>query len=198
MTQFHFKPETYLVEVRREVPAFDELQYQAAKATGIDDVHRVLDLGTGTGETALAVLRRHPSAVLHLLDESADMLAISKGRLPSAQVEDSLVGDMRGPLPDGPFDLVASALAVHHISGTDKQALFARVHDRLRPGGRFVLADVVIPDDPIDAVTPLSPGFDMPDRVDDLLTWLGGTGFTAAVTWESGDLAVIAANRDRA
>ena len=39
----------------------------------------------------------------------------------------------------------------------------------LAPGGRFVLADVVVPDDPADVVTPLDPGFDLPETVPDLL-----------------------------
>jgi hypothetical protein len=35
-----------------------------------------------------------------------------------------------------------------------KADLFARIAARLRPGGRFVLGDVVVPEDPADVVTP--------------------------------------------
>jgi tRNA (cmo5U34)-methyltransferase len=147
--------------------------------------YRVLDLGAGTGETALALLRHHPSASLLLLDASADMLAIAQGRLPATSVEGALLGDMRGPPPDGPFDLVASALAVLTSTALRSKRCSCAVRDLLRPDGRFVLADVVIPDDPIDAITPLSPGYDLPDRLDDLLAWLGGIGFTTEVTWDS-------------
>ena len=91
------------------------------------------------------------------------------------------------------FDLVASALAVHHLDGPAKADLFGRVAAALAPGGRFVLADVVVPDDPAEARTPLTEGFDRPSTVAEQLAWLKQAGFTARVTWEDGDLAVIAA-----
>ena len=53
------------------------------------------------------------------------------------------------PLPEGPFDVVVSALAVHHLDGAEKADLFQRVTASLAPGGRFVLGDVVVPEDPV-------------------------------------------------
>ncbi|MEX0674191.1 MAG: hypothetical protein WD067_05415, partial [Gaiellaceae bacterium] len=63
----------------------------------------------------------------------------------------------------------------------------------LRPGGRFVLGDVVVPADPADAVTPLSPDFDLPDTGADQLAWLEEAGFAAQLAWSLRDLAVFAA-----
>ena len=63
----------------------------------------------------------------------------------------------------------------------------------LSPGGRFVLGDVIVPDDPADATTPLSPGFDLPSRVDEQLGWLADAGFVASVVWAEADLVVIVA-----
>ena len=71
---------------------------------------------------------------------------------------------------------MVSALAIHHLDGPAKQALFAAVHARLRAGGRFVMADVVIPDDAADATTPLTDDYDKPDRPSDLLAWLQAAG----------------------
>ncbi len=87
-----------------------------------------------------------------------------------------------------------SALAVHHLDGVQKRALFAAVRDHLTTGGRFALADVVVPVDPADAVTPLSPGYDQPDTAGDLLTWLRDAGFGAEVVWANRDLAVFVAD----
>jgi tRNA (cmo5U34)-methyltransferase len=139
------------------------------------------------------VLPRHPGATLVGVDASADMLAAA--RLPRAELRVSRLED---PLPQGPFDLVFSALAVHHLDGPGKTELFARVAAVLEPGGRFVLADVVVPEDPADAITPLSPDYDRPDRVDDQLAWLREAGLDATVAWAEGDLAVIAAVKPRA
>ena len=88
---------------------------------------------------------------------------------------------------------MASALAVHHLHDVDKAELFGRVRGVLAPGGLFVLGDVVVPIDPAAATTPLTPGYDRPSPLADLLGWLSGAGFSPSVTWENGDLAVVAA-----
>jgi tRNA (cmo5U34)-methyltransferase len=83
---------------------------------------------------------------------------------------------------------------VHHLDARGKADLFARVAAVLVPGGRFVLADVVVPNDPADAVTPLDAGFDLPDSVSDQLQWLAEAGFRAEETWTRRDLAVLCAD----
>jgi tRNA (cmo5U34)-methyltransferase len=103
------------------------------------------------------------------------------------------LGRLEDPLPDGPFDLIVSAFAVHHLDGTGKASLFQRVADRLSPGGRFVMADVVVADTPLQEPTPLSLDGDFPDRTNDLVDWMSRAGLKAKVRWVSGDLAVIAA-----
>ena len=72
---------------------------------------------------------------------------------------DLRLGRIEDPLPAGTFDLVVSALAVHHLQGEAKAELFRRIHVSLRPGGRLVLADVVLPERSEDAVTLPTPDF---------------------------------------
>ena len=48
--QFHFNPETYLENIRNEVPDYDELHETVAKIATSSEVKRFLDLGAGTGE----------------------------------------------------------------------------------------------------------------------------------------------------
>jgi SAM-dependent methyltransferase len=158
------------------------------------DAPRVLDLGGGTGSTTRAVLDARPGARVVLVDENPDMLAVAHEFLPPANVERTVVADLADPPPDGPFDLVVSALAVHHLDGAQKRALFASVRRLLAPGGRFALADVIVPVDPADAVTPLSPDYDKPDTAADVLTWLRDAGFTADTVWARRDLAVFVAD----
>jgi tRNA (cmo5U34)-methyltransferase len=83
---------------------------------------------------------------------------------------------------------------VHHLDAAGKRDLFARVAAVLRPGGRFALADVIVPTDPANAQIPLSRDFDRPDRLDDQLAWLAAAGFKAQTTWTADDLAVVAAD----
>jgi tRNA (cmo5U34)-methyltransferase len=190
--QFHFDPERYLDMMREEVPLFDRLQDEVATAGGAG-ARRILDLGVGTGETARRVLAAHPSARLVGIDASEQMLARAREALPADRV-DLHVGRLEEPLPDGPFDLVVSCLAVHHLDGDGKADLFRRVREALGPGGRFVLGDVVVPPDPADALTPLTPDFDRPDTVVAQLHWLAEAALAGRVAWSQGDLAVIVAS----
>lgn len=194
MSQFHFTPERYLELMHSEVPAFDELQDRMADATAGLTVTRILELGTGTGETATRVLARHPAARLTGIDMSAEMLARARETLPPARITDLLVHGIQDDIPEGPFDLVISALTVHHLDGPAKADLFRRVAGVLRSGGRFVMGDVVVPDDPTAAVTPLTPDYDLPSTIGDLATWLQEAGFETRVEWEFKDLAILIAD----
>ncbi|HKX14788.1 MAG TPA: class I SAM-dependent methyltransferase [Propionibacteriaceae bacterium] len=191
--QFHFDPATYLETIREEVPAYDELQDAVAEATAGIQAERVLELGVGTGETSRRVLEVHPEAELVGIDESAEMLAAVSADLAA----DLRVSRLEDPLPQGDFDLVVSALAVHHLDGAGKADLFARIAARLRPGGRFVLGDVVAPEDPADVVTPIDGVYDQPSTIDDQLRWLAAAGLDAEVVWARRDLAVIVADSPR-
>jgi tRNA (cmo5U34)-methyltransferase len=192
MAEFRFVPEGYLESMLEDIPDYEELQAETARATEGQRAARILDLGVGTGETALRVLERHPGAHLTGIDVSPEMLEEARRRLPDADLR---VARLEDPLPDGPFDLVVSTLAVHHLDAAGKAGLFRRAADALAPGGRFVLADVVVPERPEDAVIPCTPGFDLPDPVPDQLEWLRAAGLDPRVTWARRDLAVLAATR---
>jgi tRNA (cmo5U34)-methyltransferase len=188
VSQFHFDPSTYLESMRADIPVFDELQEETARATESIAARDILELGIGTGMTAKRVLAAHPQAQLVGIDESEAMLA-----------EADIAGDLRvsrleDPLPNGPFDLVVSCLAIHHLDAEGKRDLFRRIADVLRPGGWFVLADVVVPEREEDAVTPTTPGFDRPDPLADQLEWLREAGFEPETTWSWKDLAVVRAD----
>lgn len=96
--QFHFNPDTYLEMVTSEVPAYQEMEDRTAEATLGIEVGSFLDLGTGTGETAVRVAGKHPSARLLGIDESPEMLAHARRRLPEG---DFRIGRLEDPLPEG-------------------------------------------------------------------------------------------------
>ncbi len=190
--EFHFNPATYGEMLRADYPEFDDFQERVAAACG-PSAHVILELGIGTGETARRLRERFPDAALVGIDESAEMLEAARRALGGAGAQ-LRVARLQDPLPEGPFDLVASALCVHHLDAAEKADLFQRVHAALRPGGRFVLADVVVPANPADAAMPLTPGFDKPSSVADQLLWLADAGFDARVVWDQRDVAIIVAD----
>src|SRR6476619_565253 len=155
-------PETYLDEIRAEVPRYDELQEETIEAIPFAP-RRVLELGIGTGETTRRLLERYPNAEVTGLDSQPEM--VFKARELGLEVR---LARMEDPLPDGPWDLVVSVLTVHHLNDDGKRDLFRRVREQARA---MVIGDVVIADP---QVTPLEAGGDLPSRAEDIVEWCSG------------------------
>jgi tRNA (cmo5U34)-methyltransferase len=177
--QFHMAPETYLDEIQAELPLYRELQDAAIDAIPFPP-ERVLELGVGTGETTRRLLERYPDAKVTGLDSTAAMVFHARGLGIDVQL-----ARMEDPLPDGPWDLVISVLAVHHLDEAAKKDLFRRVREQSRA---LVLGDVVVVEP---QTIELEPGVDLPSRADDQAEWSGGE-----IVWERGDFAVIRAVYD--
>jgi tRNA (cmo5U34)-methyltransferase len=177
--QFHMDRDTYLEEIRAEVPRYNELQAATIEAIPFAPA-QVLELGVGTGETTRRLLERYPDAEVTGLDAQPEM--VYKGRKLGMEVR---LARMEDPLPDGPWDLVIAVLSVHHLDDGHKRDLFRRVREQSRS---LVMGDVVIADP---QVTPLEEGVDMPSRAEDMVEWCGGE-----IVWEADDLAVIRAVYD--
>ena len=123
--------------------------------------------------------------------------ALSYGLAWQAASPELVVAELTDPLPPGPFDLVVSALAVHHLDGPEKGDLFARIAAVLRPGGRFVLGDLVLPQSTVESESPLVDDFDKPSTLADQVTWLSDAGFDVTEAWGEGDLVVVRADHRR-
>ena len=128
---------------RRLAPDHDAFYGAAVEAIGLTGrpVEAFLDVGAGTGLLTRQVLEAHPQARATLLDGAPAMLAEAEKTLGDRVTY--VVGDFARELPDGPWDAVVSALAIHHIADDDKRALFARIRRVLAPGGVFVNSEQV-------------------------------------------------------
>ena len=195
MAEWEWDPDTFLDEMREEVPGYEELQTAVADATDAIAATRVLELGTGTGETALRVTARHPAAEWVGVDASEAMLARARERLPAADLR---LGRLEDELPEGSFGLVVSVLAVHHLASEAKRDLFRRVASVLEPGGHFVLGDLVVPRPGEVGPIFVDRRMDVPDSAADQVEWLEEAGFVARATHVRADLAVIVAGQPAA
>src|SRR5438093_6906482 len=110
MGQFHDAPARYLGLMRDALPLYDRLQEELVVAGADVAVSRLLDLGAGTGETSRRCLEAHPGATVVAVDTSDDMLEIAGAVL--GEHAELRRGRLEDPLPDGPFELIVSALAV--------------------------------------------------------------------------------------
>ncbi len=121
---------------------------------GRDEELRVLDLGAGTGLLSATVAERFPAARITLVDFSVEMLRVARWRFADepGRFEYQVMDYARDPLPGrlGDFDLVVSALSIHHLTHDDKRGTFEKVHASLRNGGQFVNADRVKTESPED------------------------------------------------
>ena len=99
-----------------------------------------LDYGAGTGLLTLALAARVRRVLA--VDSSAGMLAVlaEKARAGGANVETLHADFAQDPLPAGPFDLIASAMTLHHVA--DVAGLLRKFFALLAPGGRIALADL--------------------------------------------------------
>jgi trans-aconitate methyltransferase len=174
--QFHWNPDTYLEQIRAEVPRFDELQQAAVDAIP-SAPDRVLELGIGTGETTKRLLEAYPEAWVIGLDSDSNMVYRLR-----QEYDDIQLARMQDPLPDGPWDLVISVLSVHHLKDPEKQTLFRRVREQAKV---LVIGDVVKAEK---QVTPVHPDVDFLDTAEELAEWAGGE-----ITWRGDDLAVVRA-----
>ena len=111
---------------------------------GPEPADLVLDVATGTGNTALA-LAPHVSKVIGL-DVASAMLDQARARAEAENVrnvEFSPGSAEELPFANNEFSLVVSRHAPHHFHRLDK--FLAEVRRVLRPSGRFVLADQISP-----------------------------------------------------
>ena len=100
-----------------------------------------LDYGAGTGLLTLALAPRVRRILA--VDASRGMLDVlaQKARAESLRSVEILRADFtQDPLPPGPFDLVVSAMTLHHVA--DVELLFGKFHELLAPGGHLALADL--------------------------------------------------------
>jgi len=115
---------------------------------------RILDLGSGTGTGALALVQRFEGADVIALDRSAQLLARCQAKARDLGVADrvrTVQADLDAELPaTGPVDLVWASNSLHHMA--DPEHVLTEVFATIHPGGLLVVAEMdsfprFLPDD---------------------------------------------------
>jgi tRNA (cmo5U34)-methyltransferase len=171
----------------REAPEYDRTA--RASMPGYLDLHRtlvggipfvrtrafrVLELGVGTGTLSSLVLEEFPHAHLTGVDLSPRMIDRAQRKLRPFRGRIELVAGDIAEFEKRPYDVVVSALAIHHLTDPEKWRLFRRVFGCLPPGGYFGDADDHLAEDPM---------FDT--RWAQIATSLSEAGATKGTGWTS-------------
>ena len=102
----------------------------------------LLDIGCGTGLELQSLFARFPALAVTGVDLSDAMLARLKTKYPGCNLR--LVCDdyFRCPFGSG-YDAALAFETLHHFAPADKERLFKKLFDALRPGGLYIECDYV-------------------------------------------------------
>ena len=130
---------------RKVIPCFDDFYKTAIDLIPFDteDKFTVLDLGAGTGLLTALILNSFPKASSMVLDISGKMLEKAKERFKGNDHVHFCAMDYARSLPTGEFDLIVSAMSIHHLYDPDKRLLYKKIYNALLPGGMFIHAELV-------------------------------------------------------
>lgn len=144
-----------LLDLDAEVLA-DALDIVRADISRLVDapVHRILDVGAGTGTGAFGLLRTFPDAHALAVDSSEEMLDRLRSRAERVGLADrlsTLCADLDGALPDiEPVDLAWASASLHHLADPDRA--LTELVTAIRPGGLLTVVELAgfprfVPDD---------------------------------------------------
>ena len=147
----HWSEETSLDFINYGRYFIPEREYQMQVISGLLSTlkgeNHVLDLCCGEGFLDEVILDAYPSFTLQGLDGSMEMLQRAQERLSrfgnrfTATKFDLAANNWRHP--EQTVNAVISSMAIHHLTGSQKQKLFTDVFKILAPDGILIIADII-------------------------------------------------------
>ena len=110
---------------------------------GLGDTPRVLDLGAGTLDGAIEILRRRPGAEVLAADFARNMLLLGRKKPRAAKVQIQVADGHALPYQDRVFDAAFSAFCVRNLRAVDQG--LAELRRVVRPGGRIAILEFFRP-----------------------------------------------------
>jgi demethylspheroidene O-methyltransferase len=130
------------------------------RVPGVRTARRIIDVGCGEGAFLTALLTRYRDALGFGVEREPAVAERARRRLAAAQVHrraEIWVGDvLASDLPAGAFDLALLNQVLHYCTEAERDALFARLFDRIAPGGLLAIQTPVLQDDALSRWTGLA------------------------------------------
>ncbi len=118
----------------------------ASRLESPDDVHRMLDLGSGPGVASVALAERFPVATVTAVDASGPLLDLVSARAARFGVQQRVttrIADLEhfpdDLSPAGSVDLVWASMVLHHVAALPHT--LAAVHRLLHPDGLLAIVE---------------------------------------------------------
>jgi len=130
---------------RMVIPCFNDFYQTAIDLIPFSgpDSFTFLDLGAGTGLLTASIISVFPNATATLMDLSEKMLEKAQGRFSLNKRVNFLIWDYSHSTLPEEYNLIVSAMSIHHLSDDEKKSLYQRVFDALKFEGIFINADLV-------------------------------------------------------
>ena len=126
-----------------------ELITEASKRIS-PNAENLLDIGCGGGNYTLMMLLKVPNLNCTLVDLSKPMLdkAFERVALQTNKKVEIIQGDIRTVrLPENNFDIILAGAVLHHLrEEQDWETTFGKIYGLLKPGGCFMISDLVAQD----------------------------------------------------
>jgi len=130
---------------RMIIPCFNDFYQTAIDLIPFNgsDSFKFLDLGAGTGLLTAFIISVFPNATVTLMDLSEKMLEKARERFSSNKRVNFLIWDYSHSTLPEEYDLIVSAMSIHHLTDNEKKLLYQRAFDALKREGAFINADLV-------------------------------------------------------
>ena len=142
----HYSEDKYDRDIINSIPGHEELHQTIDEILERDFKQkkvRVLELGVGTGLTAIRLLRKLDTSRYVAVDFSVNMLNNATRKLTEYDVS-YVEGDFSKIKFPRDNDLVVSVIGIHHQeTDRDKKRLFRKIYSSLRHDGAFIFGDLV-------------------------------------------------------
>jgi tRNA (cmo5U34)-methyltransferase len=142
--RFNLVAQKYDNQRRFFIPCYDDYyQTSISFLSSIkSDFNSILDLGAGTGLLTKFLYDKYPNAKYTLVDISDQMMDIAKQRFANMDNFNFQITDYSKGLPtNNQYDLIASALSIHHLDNDSKSFLYSNIYKNLPENGYFINLD---------------------------------------------------------
>jgi len=219
---FELKYYNYDTLIRKLIPKYEEMHELVINSIPFEKDKKItiLDLGVGTGQTALHILKKYPNATIDGIDISPKMIEQGKLRLEKYKEKIKFYeSDIYHYEFTKQYDAIIAVLCIHHLNPSQKQDFFKKIHSILKPDGIFIIADIIKFDSQdetkqkedewkhflVENLSEKEAQYwfdnyleeDLPDSVPDQIKWLRQAGFTQSqCIWQHINYAIIKAKNE--